>query len=254
MELPSNIKGMLSLEDVSVSFDESRFILDSEDSKVVKRVLDIWKTTDKLNEYGIRYLNTLLLFGQSGCGKTMLGRYIAFKSGIPFAYVNFSHLISSYLGTTGKNIKDVFDFVAKTKCVFMVDEIDAVGVARGGSNEVGEVSRIVINLMQALDTLETGTIVIGATNRLDIIDEALLRRFSIQHEVKLPNVELRGEIFRSYMNSISEATYDESDVQNFVQMTEGYSCAKIVNLIVNNLVECLIGGSNISGSAIAKLA
>jgi len=252
VELPHNVKGMLTMEDVSVSFDEPRYVLTDSDSKIVNQVLDIRNMSGTLSEYGIRYLNSLLLSGESGCGKTMLGRYIAYKSGLPFAYVNFSHLISSYLGSTGKNIKEVFDYVSKIKCVFMLDEVDAIGKERGGVQEVGEMSRIVINLMQAMDTLENQSIVIGATNRADIIDAALDRRFSIKHEMCLPTYDVRKMILKKYLDSIPNASYIDINLEDFANLTDGYSCAKITNSIINGVVKCLVGKESITGSKVVQ--
>jgi len=183
MELPGDLKSLLKMEDVSVSFNENRYYLTERERQVFEQIHSASIVNNQLAEMGIRYLNSTLLYGESGTGKTTFGRYVAYKLGVPFAYLNFAHCISSYLGSTAKNLEKVFDYVKKQKCVLMLDEVDAIGLKRG-KEDVGEMSRIVIGLMQSLDLLENDIIVIGATNRLDVIDEALIRRFSLKHEVE----------------------------------------------------------------------
>jgi len=201
VKLPHNLEGIISMEDVSISFNEGRYYLSSREKEIFDEVLGMYQTSQKLSEMGINYLNSLMLHGESGTGKTLFGRYLAYKLELPFVYMNFSNTISSYLGTTGKNISNAFEFVEKQKCVFMIDEVDAIGMKRG-KEDVGEMARITIGLMQALDCLRNDTIIIGATNRLDMIDVALLRRFSIVHNVKkFSEQELYGLISR-YLDDV----------------------------------------------------
>ena len=109
----------------------------------------------------------------------MTKNQIAVIEGVAIYYINFSRVIDSHLGSTGSNIAKVFDFVRYTPCVLMLDEIDTVSKRRdGGSNAEGELSRVTVTLMQEFDKLNGHQIVIGATNLIDLIDNALLRRFS----------------------------------------------------------------------------
>ncbi|MDF2503099.1 ATP-binding protein, partial [Clostridium sp.] len=87
--------------------------------------------------------------------------------------------------------------------------------------------------------LNTGTIVIGATNRESDLDKALKRRFSIKHEMKLPTKEIRQKIIEKYFDSIPDASYTDRDMQAVLKITENYSCARLTNLIVNRIVKCL---------------
>jgi SpoVK/Ycf46/Vps4 family AAA+-type ATPase len=183
IELPQDVKSIIHMEDVSISFNENRYYLSERENKVLEEVIGMYQTSLKLSEMGIQYLNSLMLYGESGTGKTLFGKYVAYKLGLPFVYMNFSNAISSYLGSTGQNISKAFAFIEKQKCVFMVDEIDAIGLKRG-TKDIGEMSRVVISLMQALDLIRNDTIIIGATNRFDMIDSALSRRFTMKHEVK----------------------------------------------------------------------
>lgn len=234
MELPADLKNLLIMEDVSVSFNENRYYLSNRESKVVEKILKLNKASQRLAEIGVNYINSTILYGQSGTGKTTLGRYIAYKMGIPFAYLNFSRVVDSYLGSTQKNISKVFDHVKQQKCVFMIDEIDAIGMRRQDSKEVGEMSRIVISLMQNLDTLTSDVVLLGATNGLDIIDEALLRRFTTKHEVKRLNKQERYEMASKFLADV-DFDYDDEWLIGIYERDN--TQAGLTNELVEALVE-----------------
>lgn len=234
MELPNDLKNLLIMEDVSVSFNENRYYLSNRESKVVEKILKLNKASQRLAEIGVNYINSTILYGESGTGKTTLGRYIAYKMGIPFAYLNFSRVVDSYLGSTQKNISKVFDHVKQQKCVFMIDEIDAIGMRRRDSKEVGEMSRIVISLMQNLDTLTSDVVLLGATNRLDIIDEALLRRFTTKHEVKRLNEQERYEMASKFLTDV-DFDYDDDWLIGICERDN--TQAGLMNELVEALVE-----------------
>ena len=234
MELPADLKNLLIMEDVSVSFNENRYYLSNRESKVVEKILKLNKASQRLAEIGVNYINSTILYGESGTGKTTFGRYIAYKMGIPFAYLNFSRVVDSYLGSTQKNISKVFDHVKQQKCVFMIDEIDAIGMRRRDSKEVGEMSRIVISLMQNLDTLTSDVVLLGATNRLDIIDEALLRRFTTKHEVKRLNEQERYEMASKFL---ADVDFDYEDEWLVGICERDNTQAGLMNELVEALVE-----------------
>lgn len=234
MELPADLKNLLIMEDVSVSFNENRYYLSNRESKVVEKILKLNKASQRLAEIGVNYINSTILYGESGTGKTTFGRYIAYKMDIPFAYLNFSRVVDSYLGSTQKNISKVFDHVKQQKCVFMIDEIDAIGMRRRDSKEVGEMSRIVISLMQNLDTLTSDVVLLGATNRLDIIDEALLRRFTTKHEVKRLNEQERYEMTNKFLADV-DFDYDDDWLIGICERDN--TQAGLMNELVEALVE-----------------
>lgn len=234
MELPADLKNLLIMEDVSVSFNENRYYLSNRESKVVEKILKLNKASQRLAEIGVNYINSTIFYGESGTGKTTFGRYIAYKMGIPFAYLNFSRVLDSYLGSTQKNISKVFDHVKQQKCVFMIDEIDAIGMRRRDSKEVGEMSRIVISLMQNLDTLTSDVVLLGATNRLDIIDEALLRRFTTKHEVKRLNEQERYEMASKFLDDV-DFDYDDDWLIGICERDN--TQAGLMNELVEALVE-----------------
>lgn len=240
IELPFDIRGILKMEDVSNTFNENRYYLTDQESKVFNLISMAKITNERLTEMKIRFLNATLLYGESGTGKTTFGKYVAYKLGLPFAYLNFSQCISSYLGSTSKNIEKIFDYISKQKCVLMLDEIDAIGIKRG-KEDLGEMSRIVIGLMQAFDLLENDVIVIGATNRRDMIDEALIRRFSTIHEVKTLNKHESFQLIKKYLADL-KIKYNEENILSYVETHNKQSV--IINDIIKSIVVMLNTNNN----------
>ena len=239
IELPYNLREFLIAEDVS-NFPENRFVLRPEEAKIVEKVMSTVKASERLSELGISYLPAVMLYGDSGGGKTMLARYIAYKANRPFVYVRFSSVVSSYLGSTQSNIAKVFEYARTAPCVLCFDEIDAVGMARG-QNDVGEMNRIVIALMQEMDSLPNNVIIIGTTNRYDRLDSALIRRFPIRHEVRpmsRSDINDLAERFFKYAGIATEGWLKNWCDTNFTD-TEPASTVveKCTQLIVNRIIQ-----------------
>lgn len=236
IELPHDLKDILYVEGVSNSFKEGRYYLSDRENEVYKNIVRMKKVNERLMEIDISYLNSTLLYGESGTGKTTFGRYVAFKTGLPFCYLNFSNLVDSYMGNTSKNISKAFSYAISNPCVFMLDEIDCISITRsssGSSSGTGsEMARITISLMQEFDKLANDIIVIGATNRKDRIDEALLRRFSIKHEVEPLSREEKEEMIRKYLNDV-EMKFSENEIVELALREENQS------IILNELIRMI---------------
>ena len=170
IELPYNLQGLLVAEDSS-AFREDRFLIRDSEKAVIDKMQDapccaaVTGNGDSLYEFS-------LLMGEPGTGKTELARYIAYTTNLPFVYTNFSGLVNSALGKTQKNIGMIFDYARKSPCVLCLDEIDAIGTRRGGKDDVAEMNRVTIALMQELDRLGNDIILVGTTNRPDTLDDA----------------------------------------------------------------------------------
>lgn len=213
MELPVILQSLMRMEDVS-SFREDRYYLGKTQKKLFDQICRGRKVTDKLMEYGIPYRNTSIMYGKPGTGKTEFARYVAYKLGLPYAYLNFSHLIDSLMGKTAQNIQRVFDFCKGQQCVLMLDEIDCIGITRKkGSGSDAEMGRITITLMQCLDDLVDGQIVLAATNRKDILDDALDRRFRNKVEFKVFDQEEELNMIQKFVDSIDVMEMDQDLVE-----------------------------------------
>ena len=108
-ELPANLRGLLYMKDVS-DFREDRYYLGNQQKELFKQIERGVITTTKMLEYGIPYMNSTLIYGAPGTGKTEFAKYTAYKLGLPYAYLNFSYLIESYMGKTAQNLQRVFDY------------------------------------------------------------------------------------------------------------------------------------------------
>lgn len=173
-------------------FDVERYYVRDAEAAVVEDVVKMKLIADEMSVRRIPYRNTVLLYGESGTGKTELGRYIAYRLNLPFFYVSFVSMIDSYMGSTAKNIHKIFEFCNSIPCVLMLDEVDCVATKRssgGSKGPDGELERTTITIMQELDCLPNHVTLIAATNRLDMVDDAMMRRFSIRHEIKNMSID-----------------------------------------------------------------
>lgn len=237
VELPHDLKSILCVEDVSNSFKEGRYYLSEREKTVYENIVRMKKVNARLMEMRIPYLNSTLLYGESGTGKTTFGRYVAYKIGLPFCYLNFSNLVDSYLGHTAKNISKAFNYAISNPCVFMLDEIDCISIRRSDSRDgeaSGEMARVTITLMQEFDRLTNDIIVIGATNRMDRIDEALLRRFSLKHEVKALDREEKKKLARKFLDDV-DMDFLAKEIMPLIQGNKNQSM--LLNALVRLIAE-----------------
>ena len=216
-------------------FNEARYYLGKEQKKTYEQIVEGVNSTLKMLEYGIPYMNSTLIYGEPGTGKTEFAKYVAFKLGLPYAYLNFSYLIDSYMGKTAQNLNRIFDYCKGQKCVLMLDEIDCIGIERGHDTGAdGELGRTTIALMQSLDGLVDGQIVIGATNRRDRLDKALLRRFQRQVEFKPFDKEERQAMIEVYMNSV-DSSFLTDEIIHYAD--ESHTQAEIIKFLIEQIVK-----------------
>lgn len=216
--VPESIAPYIEIEHCD-DFPINRYYVTDKQRKIIDDVLRMQKITARMQKMGIPYLNTTLFYGPPGTGKTTFGRYIAYYLDKDFAYINFAKLIDGVFGNTAKKISEIFRFMADNDCIFMLDEIDCIAVKRGteGAATGGELSRITVTLMQELDYYrrhKVNSIIIGATNRVDILDEALRDRFSIKKELIGLNNEEKEEYIKLFLNDVG-VPFDESNIRMY---------------------------------------
>jgi len=167
---------------------------------------------------------SLLMYGAPGTGKSRLARHIAGELGLELYVARLDGLISSFLGSTSKNMRALFDFAAGTPCVLFLDEFDAIAKLRGDTQELGELKRVVNSFLQNLDTLGRESIIVAATNHEGLLDAAVWRRFTYRLSLQLPNTGQRLCMWRDFLSPVA---FPKAQMSALVDLSEGLSGSDI---------------------------
>ena len=218
----------------ALTFDD---VAGNEEAKEsLKEIVDFLSNPEKYTSYGARMPKGVILYGNPGTGKTLLAKAVAGEAGVPFYALSGSDFVQVYVGVGASRVRELFKKArSHGKAVIFIDEIDAIGKSRdNGKNATGNDERD-----QTLNALLTemsgfgeseGIIIMAATNRLDILDSALLRpgRFDRHIEVSLPDVLAREKILNLHLKN---KPYDNLNIKDIAKKTSYFSGAKLENLI-----------------------
>ncbi|WP_291566265.1 MULTISPECIES: ATP-dependent metallopeptidase FtsH/Yme1/Tma family protein [unclassified Clostridium] len=234
-------RGVTSMDAVDAStlvkdkFNFNSLAGNEEAKESVKDIVDYLRNPEKYKKYGARVPKGIILYGSPGTGKTLLAKAVAGEAKVPFYAVSGSDFIQVYVGVGAGRVRSLFK-KAKShgKAVIFIDEIDAIGKKRsskgtGGSEEKDQTLNALLTEMSGFSESE-GIVVIAATNRLDILDPALLRpgRFDRHIEVALPDVSAREKIIKLHLKN---KPHKDIDILDLAHRTSYFSGAKLENLI-----------------------
>jgi len=208
----------------------------SEAKEEVQEIVEFLKHPNNYTNLGGKIPKGALLVGPPGTGKTLLAKAVAGEANVPFFSISGSDFVEMFVGVGASRVRDLFKTAKeKAPCIVFIDEIDAVGRARGKNANFGSNDERESTLNQLLTEMDgfgsnSGVIVLAATNRADILDKALLRagRFDRQIYVELPDLNDRKEIFRVHLRPIK--IDDSVDVEFLARQTPGFSGADIANV------------------------
>jgi len=195
----------------------------------INYLLDEWENAEQLQAQGVMPAYSLMLFGAPGTGKTYLATYLASKLNLPLITAKLDGLLSSFLGTTARNISNLFLFANRYKCILLLDEFDAIAKLRDDPNELGELKRVVNTLLQCLDERSKLGYTIAITNHETLLDPAIWRRFDLRIEIPKPSFEVRQAIIKNYDNSATPLS--DLEVEFLTWLTENYSGSDINKLL-----------------------
>ncbi len=193
----------------------------------IKTVIEEWANIEALSAAGLQPPKACLIFGAPGTGKTRLAQWIACQLDLPVVLARLDGLISSFLGTTARNIGNLFAFANRHRCLLLLDEFDAIAKLRNDPQEVGEIKRVVNALLQNLDMRKDIGLTVGITNHERLLDPAVWRRFDVQLEIPKPDFQLRTAIARHLMPPIS---VPENHIRLIAWFTAGCTGAEIESL------------------------
>ncbi|MBQ3209732.1 MAG: ATP-dependent zinc metalloprotease FtsH [Alistipes sp.] len=208
-----------------------------EEAKVeIMEIVDFLKNAGKYRELGAKIPKGALLVGPPGTGKTLLAKAVAGEANVPFLSISGSDFVEMFVGVGASRVRDLFEQAKqKAPCIVFIDEIDAIGRARGrnaGFSGNDERENTLNQLLTEMDGFQTnaGVIVLAATNRADILDKALMRagRFDRQIEVGLPEIHERKQIFEVHLRKLK--LDPDLDRDFLAKQTPGFSGADIANV------------------------
>lgn len=219
---------------VSITFKDVAGLAEAKEE--VEEIVSFLKSPGKYTKLGGKIPKGVLLVGPPGTGKTLMAKAMAGEANVPFFSMSGSDFVEMFVGVGASRVRDLFKQAkAKSPCIIFIDEIDAIGRARGKNanmNSNDERENTLNQLLTEMDGFETnsGVIVVAATNRADILDSALLRagRFDRQIYVDLPELKDREQIFKVHLKPLKLSK--DVDVSSLAKQTAGFSGADIANV------------------------
>ena len=227
---------------VEQEFLRHEMVLSTDVESKIIRIEKEYLARERLAHHGLKPRKKILLYGSSGCGKTMAAERISWDLGLPFYRVRFDSIISSYLGESASNLQSLFESMTDYPCVLLLDEFDIIGKQRDtSSNDVGEIHRIVNILLGLLEEYDGEGILIATTNLEGSLDKALFRRFDDFIELPRPSEVEIVQLLKTCFSALK--LNKDIDLDGYSKKMLGMSYAIIVK-IANDAAKKAIINSN----------
>jgi len=245
LPVPPEISHMVICEDVSQTFNPNRYWVSEREEELLNEIISIRNVAPLIENADMPFANSIMLHGKPGVGKTEFARCLAYNLNLPLVYINLCQVRGSLVGSTARNLEQIFSFAAKTPCIFLLDELDAIAgnrrqIETGESGD--EVSSTTLGLMQCIDRLPENVILIATTNRIDRIDKGVLRRFTIIHELQYFSPDELVAMIVAYLQDINsvgnlDLKWDEKDIRAGCGLVTAQS--DLINLCNRAIIKAL---------------
>lgn len=217
-------------------------IFDPAHLEKIDQIVHEHQRSEALYARGLAPTRSALFVGPPGVGKTLAARWIAHRLDMPLLTLDLSSVMSSFLGRTGGNIRRVVDHARQTRCVLLLDELDAVAKRRDDATEIGELKRLVTVLLQEIDQWPEGSLLLAATNHGELLDPAVWRRFEIVLDFPLPTAAARTQALHQLLGG---DTLETSVIDAVVATTARDSLSNLESLVLAARRRAAIGSTSL---------
>ncbi|WP_454832827.1 AAA family ATPase [Pseudoxanthomonas wuyuanensis] len=225
---------------LTVSYPRNRLadmVLDVEMAEQLGRIMKEQKHHSRIREHGLSPRRKLLLVGPPGTGKTMTASVLAGELGIPLFSVRLDALITKFMGETAAKLRQIFDAINDVRGVYFFDEFDAIGSQRGLANDVGEIRRVLNSFLQMIEHDQSHSLIVAATNHVEILDYALFRRFDDVIEYRLPTAPQATKLIQSRLGKFAPKPFP---LKAITAKAEGLSYAEIKRAVDESIKEAVM--------------
>jgi len=226
---------------LTASYPKSRLgsmVLDDNLAQQLQRIIREQRNSERILAHGLFPRRKLLLIGPPGTGKTMTSTVLAGELGVPLFDVRLDGLITKFMGETAAKLRQIFEVTGQTRGVYFFDEFDAIGSQRGMSNDVGEIRRVLNSFLQMIEQDNSHSLIVAATNHVEILDHALFRRFDDVLYYKMPDEKQGAALLKS---RLSRYCAKGTSWKRLAQAAAGLSYAEITRATEEVLKDALIG-------------
>ena len=247
--LPKELNSLVYSEASEVT--KSSLVLTEKLNERIERVILEFRQREKLKSHGLEHRRKILLSGPPGTGKTMTAKVLAHELKMPLYIIQIDRLVTKFMGETSAKLRQIFDLIKDSQGVYLFDEFDAIGAERSRDNDVGEMRRVLNAFLQFIELDKSDSLIIAATNNIDLLDHALFRRFNDVLHYDYPDDASKKRLVQNVLTSFISKSFGWKTV---LHQAKNLSHAELVASCNDAIKEViLMGHSKVNAALLTKM-